>query len=67
MSKGYPIATLPLGYLYFNGTPFAMAVVAKEHREDILIEVQSAWEATFPARQSPSMAWMMAGSRGGEE
>ena len=50
---GYPIAGLPLGYLDYNGRPFAMAAIASAHQEALLIKVQSAWEATFPTRQPP--------------
>lgn len=50
---GYPIASLPLGYLDFNGRPFGMAALASGHQEGTLIKVQSAWEATFPPRRPP--------------
>ncbi|KAJ8132894.1 hypothetical protein O1611_g731 [Lasiodiplodia mahajangana] len=52
---GYPSATLPLGYLDFNGRPFGLQISAKAHQEDLLIQAQSAWEATFPQRQPPSL------------
>ena len=50
---GYPVATLPLGYLDFNGRPFGFQVFAKAHQEALLVQVQSAWEASFPKRQPP--------------
>lgn len=34
---GYPGATLPLGYLKFNGRPFRMKIIAKVHQEALLI------------------------------
>ncbi|KAK3186367.1 hypothetical protein K4F52_004905 [Lecanicillium sp. MT-2017a] len=52
-ASGYPIASMPLGYLDFNGRPFGMAALASGHQEAVLIKVQSAWEATFPPRQPP--------------
>lgn len=52
-SAGYPIATLPLGYLDFNGRPFGLCCIARAYEEALLIKVQSAWEATFPARRPP--------------
>lgn len=52
-NSGYPIATLPLGYLEYNGQPFGLAAIAKAHQGALLIEVQSAWEATFGPRQPP--------------
>ena len=52
-ATGYPIASLPLGYLDFNGRPFAMAALVSGHQEATLVKVQSAWEATFPPRRPP--------------
>ncbi|KAJ5701174.1 Amidase [Penicillium malachiteum] len=54
-TAGYPGATLPLGYLDFNGRPFGMQIVAKAHQEALLIQAQSAWEATFPGRHPPAL------------
>lgn len=53
--SAYPGATLPLGYLDFNGRPFGMQIAAKAHQEALLVQAQSAWEATFPKRQPPSL------------
>ncbi|KAK0737091.1 amidase signature domain-containing protein [Apiosordaria backusii] len=50
---GYPIAAMPLSYLEYNGRPFGAAAMAARGREDILIKVMSAWEATFPAARQP--------------
>ena len=52
---GYPIATLPLGYLDFNGRPHGLAAIAAAHDEARLIQLQSAWEAAFPARKIPPL------------
>jgi amidase len=54
-TAGYPGATLPLGYLNFNGRPFGLQIVAKAGQEALLIQAQSAWEATFPKRQPPPL------------
>ncbi|KAG7287561.1 hypothetical protein NEMBOFW57_007073 [Staphylotrichum longicolle] len=54
-TAGYPVASLPLGYLDFNGRPFGMQIIAKAHQEALLIQAQSAWEATFPKRQPPPL------------
>ncbi|KAF1818772.1 amidase family protein [Dissoconium aciculare CBS 342.82] len=59
--NGYPIATLPVGYLDFNGRPFGFQVMARAHQDALLIRVQSAWEATFPERRPPPLStdlWM---------
>jgi amidase len=50
---GYPIGTLPLGYARFNGRPFGMACVAPANREDLIVRVMSAWEATLGPRKPP--------------
>ncbi|PTB56454.1 hypothetical protein M431DRAFT_79828 [Trichoderma harzianum CBS 226.95] len=55
LTAGYPVATVPLGYLEFNGRPFGMQIAAKAHQEGLLIQAQSAWEATFPKRQPPPL------------
>jgi amidase len=54
-NTGYPIAVMPLSYLDFNGRPFGMAVLAREHQDELLVKVLSAWEATFPARRPPPL------------
>ncbi|ETN40803.1 uncharacterized protein HMPREF1541_05083 [Cyphellophora europaea CBS 101466] len=54
-AAGYPTASLPLGYLDYNGRPFGLQMLAKAHQEAMLVQAQSAWEATFPARQSPPL------------
>jgi len=46
-SEGYPIATLPLGILDFNGRPFGLAALAGHYQEAKLINLMSAWETTF--------------------
>ncbi|PTB38711.1 uncharacterized protein TrAFT101_006733 [Trichoderma asperellum] len=50
---GYPVAAMPLGYLDHNGRPHGLCAVAKE--EGLLIQLQSAFERTFPPRKPPSL------------
>jgi hypothetical protein len=53
---GYPIASLPLGYLNdFNGRPFGLVALASAHQDALLVRVQSAWEVTFPKRRPPPL------------
>ncbi|KAM6481339.1 hypothetical protein HDV62DRAFT_76684, partial [Trichoderma sp. SZMC 28011] len=52
-SGGYPVAVMPLSYLDFNGRPFGLAALAGRHQEALLVQLMSAWEATFPARKPP--------------
>ncbi|OJJ52521.1 hypothetical protein ASPSYDRAFT_164676 [Aspergillus sydowii CBS 593.65] len=54
-AAGYPIASLPLSYLDYNGRPFGLAVIAPAHQDALLVQVMSAWEATFPPRKAPPM------------
>ena len=47
---GYPIDTIPLGYLDFNGRPFGLCGIARAHQDSVLLKVQTACEATFGPR-----------------
>jgi len=50
---GYPICTLPLGYLDLNGRPFALAAITRAHGEALLVGVMATWERTFGERKVP--------------
>ncbi|KAF2686408.1 amidase signature enzyme [Lentithecium fluviatile CBS 122367] len=52
---GYPVISLPLGYLDYNGRPFGLIALGPRHDEALLIKVASAWEATFGPRQLPDL------------
>ena len=52
---GYPIASLPVGYLDFNGRPHGLAAIASAHNEALLVQLQSAWEASFPPMIPPAL------------
>ena len=54
-ATGYPLCSMPLSYLDFNGRPFGMAAIASKNQEHVLVQVMSAWEATFPARKPPQL------------
>lgn len=47
-AAGFPVATVPLGYADFNGRAFGLNLIAPSDAEGLMIEVMSAWEATFP-------------------
>ncbi|MCJ1357711.1 MAG: hypothetical protein MMC33_007707 [Icmadophila ericetorum] len=56
-AAGYPIASLPLGYLEYNGRGFGMVAVAGAKQEAKLFEVMSAWDAMFkPVKPPPLLA-----------
>lgn len=63
--SGYPIATLPLGYLDFNGRPFGMVALASANQEQLLLKVMGAWEETFPNRVLPPMLQQQAKAESG--
>ncbi|KAH6847068.1 amidase signature domain-containing protein [Chaetomium sp. MPI-CAGE-AT-0009] len=50
---GYPLCAMPLSYLDYNGRPFGVSAIAGRGRDDVLVKVMSAWEATFPGRKPP--------------
>lgn len=50
---GYPIGSVPLGYADFNGRAFGMNMIAKKGEEAKMLEVMSAWEASFPDAHRP--------------
>lgn len=52
---GFPIATVPLDILNYNGRPFGLSIMAQEYREDLLFAFMKAWETSFPWRPIPKM------------
>jgi len=53
---GYPVATVPLGQLDFNGRPFSLSAATTAHNEGKLLHFMSAWEAIFPKRAVPNLS-----------
>ncbi|KAJ5697178.1 amidase signature domain-containing protein [Penicillium malachiteum] len=54
-AAGCPSVTLPLGYSKQNGRPFGLMALARPNREDVLVSVTSAWEATFGSPKPPQL------------
>lgn len=54
-SAGYPIATVPLGRRNTNGRPFGASIMTRAGDEGTLVQIMSAWEATFPKREIPTV------------
>lgn len=52
---GYPIAAVPLGQLSYNGRPFGLCLVAREHDEGILLRFMAAFELLLPRRPTPPL------------
>jgi Asp-tRNA(Asn)/Glu-tRNA(Gln) amidotransferase A subunit family amidase len=44
---GHPACTVPVG-LASDGLPVGVQLVAERGREDLLLQVAHAWEATYP-------------------
>lgn len=54
---GYPIATLPVGYIDANGAAHGLVALARAHDEQRLIQLQSAWEKSYKQRLPPSLLY----------
>jgi len=54
-AAGYPIASLPLGYLDYNGRAFGMVAIAAAYEEAKLFEVMSAWDVMFSPVKPPPL------------
>ncbi|TAQ88680.1 hypothetical protein B7494_g3015 [Chlorociboria aeruginascens] len=54
-AAGYPVASLPLGYLDLNGRAFGIAALAGQHQEATLIRFMDAWDSTFHPHKPPPM------------
>jgi amidase len=53
-AAGYPMASLPIGVLAFNGRPFGVTAITRAHGEALLVRLMSAWEKVFP-RELPEL------------
>ncbi|KAL8947465.1 MAG: hypothetical protein Q9222_006259 [Ikaeria aurantiellina] len=59
---GYPIGTMPLGYLEPSGRPHGLSVLAKADCEKNILEVMRAWEASgFERRLPPPLVKQLTG------
>ncbi|KAK0631045.1 amidase signature domain-containing protein [Bombardia bombarda] len=52
---GYPSASLPLSFWNKNGRAFGVIALTRKHREDLLIQLMSAWESVFPCINPPKL------------
>ena len=50
---GYPIGTVPLGIIGYNGHPFGLAIIAKAGREDLILAFMGLCEAISEKRSVP--------------
>jgi amidase len=56
MGIGYPIATVPIGRMDFNGRPFGLVALTTAHKEAKLLHFMSAWEKTFLPWPVPNLS-----------
>lgn len=49
-AAGYPSAMLPLSFWKKNGRAFGIIAITSKNREDLLIQLMSAWETVFPLK-----------------
>ncbi|KAK9415502.1 putative Amidase domain-containing protein [Seiridium unicorne] len=54
-AAGYPHITIPLGKLNYNGRPFGICVMAREHDEAALLRFMAAYESISEPRPIPSL------------
>jgi amidase len=54
-AAGYPLASLPIGVLDFNGRPFGVTAITRAHGESLLVKLMSAWEKLFPRKLPGSL------------
>ncbi|KAG7287135.1 hypothetical protein NEMBOFW57_006640 [Staphylotrichum longicolle] len=54
-AAGYPLATVPLGQLRYNGRPFGLCVVAKANEEEVLLRFMHAWSGVMNCRPVPGL------------
>lgn len=53
---GYPIGTMPLGYLEESGRPFGLTVLASAGQEHKILAVMRCWERSNPERRRVPLA-----------
>jgi amidase len=46
-AAGYPLASMPIGVLDFDGRPFGITALTEAHGEPLLIQLMSVWERLF--------------------
>lgn len=52
---GYPMATVPLGQLRYNGRPFGLCLLGRENDEETLLRFMKKYEATVGPRPIPDL------------
>ncbi|KAJ5928417.1 amidase signature enzyme [Penicillium verhagenii] len=56
-AAGYPVATVPVGQLRYNGRPFGLCLVARAGEESTLLRFMEAYEKIAKPRPVPKFTW----------
>ncbi|KAL6790448.1 amidase signature domain-containing protein [Trichoderma sp. SZMC 28013] len=54
-AAGYPLATVPVGQLRYNGRPFGLCILARANEEELLLRFMAAYEAVAAPRPVPNL------------
>lgn len=60
-AAGYPVGTVPMSQLRYNGRPFGLCIVGKENGEEALLQFMGAYEAPSGARTVPKLGFTSSG------
>jgi len=52
-AAGYPVGTVPLGFVGTDGRTFGVAIIARADKERTSLKVMSAWGKTLPEARKP--------------
>lgn len=55
-NEGYPIGTMPLGYLKDSGRPFGLTILASAGQEHKILALMRNWESSDPERRRIPLA-----------
>ena len=50
---GWPVATVPLARLSRTGAPYGLFLLARQGREDVLLNFMEAWHEAFSVVETP--------------
>lgn len=54
IESGYPVATVPIGQLRYNGRPFGLCLVARADEEETLLRFMAVYEKVAKPRPVPN-------------
>lgn len=60
-AAGYPVGTVPMSQLRYNGRPFGLCIVAKENDEEALLRFMCVYESSSGPRAVPKLGFTGSG------